>query len=177
MTLTALIQALDSFQLAIDDATEISPEMIQGHFDLVSAVDQKTDALIGFIERMQREAAAAAEKAHAYSERAKTLENAADNAKAYAKQLLTSHPNLEYRGKRGKLAIQRVAPKLCHNVPTFRYSTDKKIPDNVQIPDKFTQLVVTRVFNTDAVKDAIKAGETLGFEAEMKENFALRIKI
>ena len=177
MSLSALVQALDAFQTAIDNAEEITPEMIQGHFDLLAAVDQKTDALISFIENMQLQAGHAKAKADAYAARAKSLESAAENAKAYAKLLLSQHPDLEFRGTKGKLAIQRTAPKLCHNVPMFRYSTDKKIPDNFQVPDKYTQLVVTRVLNTDAVKEAIKAGEPLGFEAEMKENFALRIKL
>ncbi len=179
-TMKDLIGALDLLQKTIDDADEITPEMIKDHFDSVAAVDQKTDALISVMERLEMEAAAASTKADAYKQKAKTLENNLERVKGYVKWLLQTYPDLALRGTKGKLGLQKSADKLIYSTPKDRFSSDSVVPDLYLdlIPDKFRTLKTVWVYNRDAIVEGVKAKDQDAAQfAKFEENYYVRKRI
>jgi hypothetical protein len=177
-TLSELIAEVEEIEQSFSDMEEISQEVVREHFEAITAVDEKTDKMIAFIERMRMESAAASEKAEAYKSKSKILENAAERCCEYAKFLLKMHPDLEYRGKKGKFALQRIAPKLVITTPQHRFSSDKVIPDDqlFAIPEEFREVKVIWTYNTKKIKDTLQAGTQTPI-ARLDENVSLRIKL
>jgi len=177
-SLSELIAAVDEMESVIDNCDEITQEMVREHFEAIQAVDEKTDKLIGFIERMRMESAKSSEKAEAYEAKAKAYKNASERCVEYAKYLLKHNPSLEYRGKLGRLALQRTAPKLVITTPQYRFSTERMIPDEMimSIPEKFRKVKVAWIYDTDVIREALKAGEETPI-ARLDENVSLRIRL
>ncbi len=177
-SLGEMLADIEQMEKSFEDMGEISQETVREHFEAITALDEKTDKMIGFIERMQLESAAAAEKAEAYKAKSKMLENAADRCREYAKFLLKTHPDLEYRGKKGRFALQRIAPKLVITTAQHRFSSDKVIPDDqlFAIPEEFRQVKVIWTYNTEKIKAVLQSGTETPI-ARLEENQSLRIKL
>ena len=169
---------LSMIERVIDELDQIDETAIAAHFEAVQAVDQKTDALISFMKRMKMEAAEACARADAWKERAKRCEAALERCENYAKHLLRQFPDLTFRGKHGKLAIQKNPPALKLNSISTKPVTLKVIllEDVVVVPERFRIKKECWVLNTDEIKKAIKNGEYVGF-ADLEQGESLRIKI
>lgn len=179
-SLNDLMTHLEAMQDFIDQAPEITKEMIESHLSAVGAVNDKVDRLIGFIERMQIESAAAYAKAEMYKRRGDVLENSMQNAKEYAKAMVLLNPDLEYRGTKGKLTVQRVADKLVYNIEKQRYSSTNVIAEHDilsgAVDPKYVTPKTVMVIDNDKVKKDIEAGVAVPF-AKLEENKSLRIRI
>lgn len=177
-TLASLMIALEQMESVLDCVGEITRDMVQEHFDAYTAVDEKTDKLIGFINRLKLEAAAASEKSEAYKAKAKAYEASLERVKEYSKWLLQRFPDIEYRGTKGKLALQRIQPKLIITIPQHRFSSERVIPSEMvqSIPDTFRKLNVIWTIDTDALRDSLKNGNETPI-ARLEESSSVRIRL
>lgn len=177
-TLAELMSALEEMESVFDDIGEITKDMVQEHFDAYTAVDVKTDKIIGFMERQQMEATRAAGWYELWKVKEKKHLSALERTKDYCKWLLTTYPNLEYRGTHARLVLQRVQPKLTITTPQYRFSSERVIPDDhvSAIPEHLRKVNLVWVYNTEAIREALKKGEDTPI-ARLDENYSVRIKL
>jgi hypothetical protein len=177
-SLAEMLYAIEQMESVMNEMDVITQDVVQSHFDSIEAIDEKTDKLIGFMERMKMESAQASEKAEAYKEKSKAHENALESCKQYCKWLLKRFPDIEYRGKKGKLVLQRIQPKLIINTPQHRFSSEKVIPDDqiFAIPLEFRTCKVIWVYNSDGIREILKTGVESSI-ARLEENSSVRTKL
>ena len=178
VSLAEMLSKLDEMESALDACGELTHEMLDEHFKQTQDVTAKTDKLIGFIEMTQRLAAAASEKAEAYKLKARSYENALDRTKAYAKYLMKTYPAYKFEGTKGRLALQRTAPKLVLTMPKHRFSSENVIPADCvgSVPDDFKKLNVIYVYNNEAIREALKNGSDTPI-GRLDENESVRVKL
>lgn len=159
-TLRDLLYSLENIEHVIDNAEEITVEMITEHFEAVKAVDKKTDALITAKERIEMELYQAISKRDAYKHKTKILENNLIRIKDYTKWVLVNNPNLSFRGTRGKIALQKGAKKLQMLTEEKSYSNDHVIPEEIllNIPPEFRNLKPVWYYDRDAIRKALDEG-------------------
>ena len=177
-SLIDILSNLEQIEQQFDDGAEISNEALSIHFDAITSFREKTDRLIGYMERLKMEAANFAAKAQAYKERSEACEANLRRVKDYTKYVMGRFPDAKFEGEKGRLALQRSQPSLVITMPQYRFSSDKIIPEDMHaaVPEEFKTQKTVWVYDSKAIKDSLLAG----FEtpiARLEQNYSVRIKI
>ncbi len=177
-TLKDMLIAIENLQTVMDHMDDWTLEVMAEEFDSIAEIDKKTDAIIGFMERVKNESAAMEIKAEAYRAKAKSYSNAYDRCREYCKYLLNRFPNLEFRGTNGKLTLQKNAPSLVIATSKESFSSSNVIPSDYVslVPEQFRTSKVIWLYETDKIKDELKAGKDVPF-AKLESNQSVRVKL
>lgn len=165
--LADLCERIDDGEAPTDAITKVFAET---RLDLAEAVDRRID----FSAWIAGAISQAKEQRDVWADRARKLSAAEDAFKANTKAIMEAHPDLPYKGSRGRLALQ------ANSQPTLKLLFGEKavtpeVLSTFGIDDRFVKTKTVYEIDTQAVKAALQAGDKLPW-AELSHGTHLRIK-
>lgn len=135
---------LSAAVVSILEADEATPELLAQLDELLPAMENKVESLCGFIQHLEGQSAVLAERAKAFSDRARAAKNKAEGWKEYL------HRNME--------AINAQKIEAGVHVVTIRTNPERvEIDNEKEIPIGFFR-PQEPVLDKTMLKDALKAG-------------------
>lgn len=156
------------------DAGESIGEAVVALFDekrleLCEAVDRR----IAFDQWIKGAIEAARAARDEWGKRVEQLREAHERFKANTKAIVEAAPDLPYRGALGSIAVQKSPPAV--DVAWGSRELDDETIAFFGVDPRFVKTKVTHTLDVTAVKDALKAGETLDW-ARLTQSNHVRFK-
>jgi len=179
-SLNNLLVSLRVLENEIDNADEITPELCEAHFSQLTAIDEKVDRLLAYMDISKRNAALYSERAQELEKRAISWEKKLERLEEYALYLVERFPDVAWRGSERSFNKKLNPPSVV--IPFKKsYSNANMIPEELVslIPEKYRKEVTIHVLNSDVIKADLKAGESLDFaklERKVKLEVSAKLK-
>lgn len=158
--------------LELEDLLEENEGVIEGAleriFDVEEARDEKVDGYCALIQTLESRAKVRRGEARRLTELARVDENKASRLKSFLLHIFQRHDWKRVDGPRFRAT-------RCRNGGKQPLSVDTNV-DLDAIPERFVDVEVVRRINSDAIREALEAGEELDFAELGERGEHIRIK-
>jgi hypothetical protein len=175
-TLAVLTNKLETLCDKIDNAEELPEDLLAEFADAKLAHEEKVAAYVAVLDNLKRNAAYYSERAELLTRRAKACERLEQSIKERLVFQIDTHPDLPWKSAdNDKLKVQQNNKSLSVDFLLDRKTVSNILPHTTEVPPRFVTVYELKSLNTQALTDALKAGETFGWARLESKGKHLRI--
>jgi hypothetical protein len=177
-TLSQYLHDLESVMFEIDNADEITPELIKKFEEAQSDLKGKCDNWLGIFDALAAQETVLKAKKEAIDKEYQKNQNMQKRLKEYLRYQMEQNPERKFEGSEEKFVLQKNSVKRLDFAYERSTSSVETVPDYIVSLDdrvlEYCKNVELRVLDTARLKKDLEAGKTVPFAALVQGNHIRR---